>query len=226
METLTFTKRYCTDGTDIYRILKTGRLRKLKPASRGCYILTTEKGIVRGILPKLIWCSEHNVSPKDISSKFTFKMVDGHVEAVMFADKMREVRVAEGQKVRWNWQDYDFIEKFAFLAKRHLQGDKEAASKLWEMLNAERYNLVYFAHGAAGGCGWRRANEITDLCIMRVFEQTILGQRAVPSPIASIKAMIRARIRFRREENRTISIDNAVIDGDKKLYKILKQTEQ
>lgn len=78
----------------------------------------------------------------------------------------------------------------------------------------------------AGSCGWRRANEITDLCIMRVFEQTILGQRAVPSPIASIKAMIRARIRFRREENRHISIDNAVIDGDRKLYKILKQTEQ
>lgn len=225
METLTFTKLYYTDGTAIYRLLAHGRLRKLDPDCRNLYHLKTERGLVTGVFPKLMWCHEHKVWPKDIHAKFAFQMVDGHSEVVMLADKMRDVRLNWGKKVKYNWQDYDYIEKFAGLAKQHLQGDKEAASKLWEMLNAERYNLVYFAHGAAGGCGWRRANEITDLCIMRVFEQTILGQRAVPSPIASIKAMIRARIRFRREENRTITLDSVTIDGDRRIYKKLKQKE-
>ena len=138
---------YYTDGIDIYKHLKDGRWKRLKPLARDCFVLTVNSKRYYGTRAKMIWCAEHKVSPDAVDAKFSFKMVDGHSEVMMFADKMRDVRIDYNEKVKASWQDYDYIERFAHLAKAHLQGDKTAASQLYQMLSSERNDLLAYAMG-------------------------------------------------------------------------------
>lgn len=207
---------YYTDGIDIYKHLKDGRWKRLRPLARDCFVLTVNSKRYYGTRVKMIWCAEHKVSPDAVDAKFAFQMVDGHSEVMMFADKMRDVRIDYNEKVKASWQDYDYIERFAHLAKAHLQGDKTAASQLWQMLSSERNDLLAYAMGgAAGGCGKQRAEELADAAIMRVFEQTISGRRAIPSPRASMRTEIRKKIILKRDEKqRNIEIESAIIDSE------------
>ena len=198
---------YYTDGIDIYKHLKDGRWKRLRPLARDCFVLTVNSKRYYGTRAKMIWCAEHKVSPDAVDAKFAFQMVDG---------KMRDVRIDYNEKVKASWQDYDYIERFAHLAKAHLQGDKTAASELWQMLSSERNDLLAYAMSAAGGgCGKQRAEELADAAIMRVFEQTISGRRAIPSPRASMRTEIRKKIILKRDEDKfNIEIESAIVDSE------------
>lgn len=197
------TKHYYTDGYDIFRKLKSGRMRRLKECrSRYYYLTEGGKVVVRGTRAKLVWCAEHQIAPTDIDAKFAFVMRDGVSECVMFADKMAAVRVRESSRIRASIADYDFVIRFAQTAKAHLQGDEGAASRLWQILNSERDEAIAYAMHYVGK---DKAMELTDTAIMRVFEQTIKGTRAIPSPVASIKCEIRKKaiLGYKTRELRT-----------------------
>jgi hypothetical protein len=83
------------------------------------------------------------------------------------------------------------------------------------MLSSERNDLLAYAMTAGGGCGKQRAEELADAAIMRVFEQTISGRRAIPSPRASMRTEIRKKIILKRDEKqRNIEIESAIIDSE------------
>lgn len=195
------TKYYYTDGKDIFRKLKDGRMRMLKALKRDCYILTSDYHRITATRAKLVWCATHKVSPCNIDSKFSFTIKDGKVVCEMFADKVSRVRIEYAARVKANWNDYDFIERYAQLAKAHLLGDEQAAALLYKMLDGERKNLEYYASHCAGGVGIGKAKDYTHEAIMRVYEQTVTGRRAVPSPIASIKYQIRKTIERNRKHD-------------------------
>lgn len=184
------TKYYYTDGKDIFRKLKDGRMRPLRECKNRCYTLSVDNKRIMATKAKFIWCADHMIAPTDIDAKFAFTMIDGVANAVMFADKIASVRVKESLRTKASISDYDFIIKFAQTAKAHLKGEEGAASQLWQMLNSRRDGFIAYALNYVGK---DKAIQLTDTAIIRVFEQTIKGVRAIPSPVASIKCEIRKK---------------------------------
>lgn len=191
MKPIPGTKYYYSDGYDIYRKYKGGRMRPLKEGKNRVFTLTVDYNRIHGTRAKLVWCAEHGVSPTDIDAKFAFEMKDGVSECVMFADKMSIRNVQRANSVKCGVADYDYIIEFCNLVKAHMQGDEKASHRLWQILNKDR--SLYVSYAMKYFVGKDKAEELADGAIMRVFLQAVKGLRAIPSPVASIKSEIRKK---------------------------------
>ena len=70
-------------------------------ACKGLFRVDREQQTLHyGTRAKMIWCAERQVSPDAVDAKFSFKLVDGHSEVMMFCAKMRGVRIDYNEQVK------------------------------------------------------------------------------------------------------------------------------
>ena len=152
---------------------------------------------------KLIWCAENNVEPWKVPANYSFHLCDGEAVCETFSDRMSRVKSHSIATV--SWDDYDFIERFAHTCKEHLKGDKEARTRIFLMLQSKREELIEHAKRTEGGVGAKRAIDLADQAILAVFDETVSGQRAIPSPVASMKSRIGWYIKNARNKKRQLN---------------------
>ena len=174
--------------------------RPLKPGRRNVYTFQTNSGkTYHAELHKLIWCARHKVNVMQVPKDYSFRELNGTIFVETFSDRMSNTRRALAQQVKVKYEDYDYIERFAQLAKRLLNGEPDAKANLFSFLNSKRDECIRYARTASGGVSQQKAELYTDQAILKVFEQVCSGTFAVPSPIASIKWHINHAIRNGRK---------------------------
>jgi len=151
---------------------------------------------------KLVWTARHGVEPWKVPREFSFHIEDGKPVCETFGDRMARVRSQPW--ARASWQDYDFIEQFARACKEHMMGDRTAERRIFLMLHSKRQQLIDHARCTEGGVGKKKAIDLADQAIQAVFEETVSGARAVPSPVASMKSRIGWYIKRARMEKRQL----------------------
>lgn len=192
---LIYPEGYSVEGFDI--IGKWGR--PLKADRRDVFTLQ-----VAGVPPlratryKLVWCARHRVDVRCVPREYSFRVVNGVLLCETFSDRMSLTRRMQEATVKVKWEDYDFIEHFAAIAKAMLQGEQDKAAELFSLLNSQRDACIIYARTASGGVSQAKAIDYTDRAIYHVFQTVVSGSRAVPSPIASIKWHINNQIRQSR----------------------------
>ena len=73
------------------------------------------------------------------------------------------------------------------------------------MLQSKREELIAHAKRTEGGVGAKRAIDLTDQAILAVFDETVSGRRAIPSPVASMKSRIGWYIKNARNKKRQLN---------------------
>lgn len=198
MKRLVFPEGYTIDGYEI--IGKRGV--PLKPDRRDVFTLQA-RGCppVRANRYKLVWCARNGVDVRDIPKEFSFRLSDNGVLIVeTFSDRMSSVRKRLANTVKVQFEDYDFIERFASTAKRMISGEPEALADLFVLLNSQRDSLIQYARTASGGVSLQKAIYYTDKAIIKVYDMLCARTNAVASPIASIKWHINHFIKIGRKK--------------------------
>ena len=152
---------------------------------------------------KLIWCADNGVEPWKVPEGYSFHLCDGEAVCETFSDRMSRVR--KHPIATASWEDYDFIERFSHACKEHLKGDSTARVRIFQMLNSKREELIEHAKRTEGGVGEKRAIDLADQAILAVFDETVSGQRAIPSPVASMKSRIGWYIKNARMKKKQLS---------------------
>lgn len=192
---LIYPKGYGVDGFDI--IGKWGR--PLKADRRDVFTLQVAgEPPLRATRYKLVWCARHRVDVRFVPREYSFRVVNGELLCETFSDRMSMTRRIQEATVKVKWEDYDFIEHFAAIAKAMLKGEPDKLAELFALLNSQRDACISYARTASGGVSQTKAIDYTDRAIYHVFQTVVSGTRAVPSPIASIKWHINNQIRLSR----------------------------
>ena len=200
MKTIPGTKLAVMDG-EIYS-LSHRRIRK--PGKHDVFAYYDIGGNKRSATrAKLIWCAENNVEPWKVPANYSFYLCNGKVVCETFSDRMS--RVKSHSIATASWEDYDFIERFSHACKEHLKGDKEARTRIFLMLQSKREELIEHAKRTEGGVGEKRAIDLADQAILAVFDETVSGHRAIPSPVASMKSRIGWYIKNARNKKRQLN---------------------
>lgn len=195
---LIYPKGYGVEGFDI--IGKCGR--PLKADRRDVFTLQVAGGPpLRATRCKLVWCAMHHVDVRRVPREYSFRVVNGVLLCETFSDRMSLTRRMQEATVKVKWQDYDFIEHFAAIAKAMLKGEPDKLAELFALLNSQRDALILYARTASGGVSQTKAVDYTDRAIYHVYETVVSGTRAVPSPMASIKWHINNQIRQSRNKH-------------------------
>lgn len=174
--------------------------RPLKADRRNVYSFRVGGKVFHHELHKVIWCARHKVNVNDVPRDYSFRKLKGIILVETFSDRMSYTRKALAQEVKVKREDYDFIEKYASMAKAMLDGLPDARSELFSLLNGKRDEYVGYARTASGGVSKQKAELYTDQAILKVFNLICAGTYAVASPIASIKWHINHAIKNGRKK--------------------------
>ncbi len=194
---LIYPQGYYVKGYDI--IGKHGR--PLRPDKRNVYTLQTEGKPIHANLYKIVWSARHKVDIRKIPKEYSFRLTDTGILVVeSFSDRMSKAKKIQYSTVTVQYEDYDYIERFAHLAKAMIQGEVDAKTQLFVLLNSKRDDLIQYARNASGGVSLQKATDYTDSAIIKVYGTILARTYAVPSPIASIKWHINNLIRQNRKK--------------------------
>lgn len=196
---LIYPKGYYVQGYEV--IGKHGR--PLRPDRRNVYTLQTGDKPLHANLYKIVWSARNKVDIRKIPKEYSFRLTDTGILLVeTFSDRMSNAKKRQYSNMTVQYEDYDFIEKFASTAKAMIQGEVDARTQLFVLLNSKRDELIQYARYASGGVSLQKATDYTDRAIIKVYETILARTYAVPSPIASIKWHINKLIRDNRKKRK------------------------
>lgn len=200
---LKYPKGYAVKGLEI--IGKWGR--PMKADRRDVFTLQADEGRIRATRSKIVWCAMNGRDIRRVPREYSFRIADNGIVIVeTFSDRMSYVRHRQNMAVKVQWEDYDFIERFARTAKQMIEGKPDARRELFLMLNGKRDEFIGYARRSCGGVSEKRATDYADMAIVKVYDSLCSRTFAIASPIASIKWHIRKFITDERNK-RTYETD-------------------
>lgn len=168
------------------------RGRYLRAGTRDVMTIYRKGKALKATRAKLVWCARNRCSPDEVPKKYSFSIRNGELIVEDLSQRMSRVRSEYSKMIRIQYDDYDFVERFANSAKNAILGDSEAQHRLFTLLQSRRKDLIMYAKTAVGGRGTVKATDYADRSILWAYEKTLSRTRALPSPVASMKAYIRS----------------------------------